>query len=355
MRCGGWGLGTVVPATATTGQLQAAPSASAVAPTLRRSISCILPNRSPARRIRHPPSCAAPRPSRLDNPEARIHQTSSQNHPDRGQRPAAMSYDQLSSLESGSRRGGYTDDPAFQDLQYELKGKLQSLLSGNRKLANDVNVLGTKKDTPRLRERVHSSMEKSRELCREIGEGVKRLQSWDELSKQQKYEQTKVSSDFQAALQEFQGLQRKALEKEKASVSAARAAHDAEAGHAGGQGAPLEQLQQQQQLSQMAPQDEVDFQESLIIEREEEIRNIEQGVGDLNVLFRQVAQIVDEQDVGIRTIADNVENVQDNTRQADIETRQAARYQKAARNKSCCLLLILAVILTIVILAIVLG
>ncbi|KAJ6441762.1 SNARE domain-containing protein [Purpureocillium lavendulum] len=267
-----------------------------------------------------------------------------------------MSYDQLSSLESGNRRGGYTDDPAFQDLQYELKGKLQSLLSGNRKLANDVNVLGTKKDTPRLRERVHSSMEKSRELCREIGEGVKRLQSWEELSKQQKYEQTKVSSDFQAALQEFQGLQRKALEKEKASISAARAAHDAEGGHGGAAGgASHEQLQQQLQLSQLAPQDEVDFQESVIIEREEEIRNIEQGVGDLNVLFRQVAQIVDEQDVGIRTIADNVENVQDNTRQADVETRQAARYQKAARNKSCCLLLILAVILTIVILAIVLG
>lgn len=173
--------------------------------------------------------------------------------------------------------------------------------------------------------------------------------------KQQKYEQTKVSSDFQAALQEFQDVQRRALEKEKASISAARAAQDSEADHAPGQaGAGLEQLQQQE-LSQLAPQDEVDFQEALIIEREEEIRNIEQGVGDLNVLFRQVAQIVDEQEVGIRTIADNVENVQDHTRQADIETRQAARYQKAARNKSCCLLLILAVILTIVILAIVLG
>ncbi|ODA77521.1 hypothetical protein RJ55_07150 [Drechmeria coniospora] len=271
-----------------------------------------------------------------------------------------MSYDQLSSLESGNRTGGYADDPAFQNLQFELKSKLQTLLGNNRKLANDFSVLGSKKDTPRLRERVHNIMEKTRELCREIGDGVKRLQTWDDLSKQQKYEQTKVSTDFQAALQEFQGLQRKALEKEKASISAARAAHDSAdaahaAGPAGGQaGGQLEQLQEQE-LSQLAPQDEVDFQEALIIEREEEIRNIEQGVGDLNVLFRQVAQIVDEQEVGIRTIADNVENVQDNTRQADMEMRQAARYQKAARNKSCCLLLIMAVILTIVILAIVLG
>lgn len=109
---------------------------------------------------------------------------------------------------------------------------------------------------------------------------------------------------------------------------------------------------QQQQLSQLAPQDEVDFQEALIIEREDEIRNIEQGVGDLNVLFRQVAQIVSEQGEQLATIEDNVENVHTDTRQADIENRQAARYQKAARNKSCCLLLVLAVIVTIVLLAI---
>lgn len=174
------------------------------------------------------------------------------------------------------------------------------------------------------------------------------------MQKQQKYEQTKVSSDFQAALQEFQSLQRKALEKERASVTAARAAQEGESAEGPQSGNQLEQLQQEQ-VSQLAPQDEVDFQEALIIEREEEIRNIEQGVGDLNVLFRQVAQIVNEQGEQLGTIADNVENVRDDTRQADVENRQAARYQKAARNKSCCLLLILAVILTIVILAIVID
>lgn len=92
-----------------------------------------------------------------------------------------MSYDQLGSLESG-RGGGYTDDPEFRELQFDLKNKLQSLLSSNRKLGNDVNVLGTKKDTPRLRERVHNTMEKSREICREIGDGVKKLQTWEDLT-----------------------------------------------------------------------------------------------------------------------------------------------------------------------------
>lgn len=163
-----------------------------------------------------------------------------------------------------------------------------------------------------------------------------------------------MSSEFRAALDDFLSLQRRALEKERASITAARAAQDGESAEAPSE-TQLEQLQQQEQRIVLAPQDEVDFQEALIIEREEEIRNIEQGVGDLNVLFRQVAQIVNEQGEQLHTLADTVEGVREDTQQADIENRQAARYQKAARNKSCCLLLILAVILTIVILAIVLD
>lgn len=176
----------------------------------------------------------------------------------------------------------------------------------------------------------------------------------------QRYQQQKLSRDFQAALSEFQTLQRQALEKEKASVSAARAAvdegGDASGGAVGGQLLQQEQQQEQQQeLARLAPQDDVDFQEALIIEREDEIRNIEQGVGDLNVLFTQVATMVHEQGEQLDNITDNVENVRADTRGADYELRSAARYQRNARSKACCLLLILSVILTIVLLAVFLG
>ena len=113
-------------------------------------------------------------------------------------------------------------------------------------------------------------------------------------------------------------------------------------------------MQEQEQL-RLASQDEVDFQESLIIERESEIRNIEQSVGELNELFRDVAHIVREQGDQLNTIDANVENVRGDTRQADIELRSASRYQKASRNKACCLLLILAVVFIIIIIAAVLG
>ena len=113
--------------------------------------------------------------------------------------------------------------------------------------------------------------------------------------------------------------------------------------------------QQSQEQLRLASQDEVDFQDSLIVEREAEIRNIEQGVTELNELFRDVAHIVNEQGEMLDTIHDNVDNTRTDTRAADWELRSAARYQRQARSKACCLLLILAVILTVIILAATLG
>jgi hypothetical protein len=155
-------------------------------------------------------------------------------------------------------------------------------------------------------------------------------------------------------LEEFQTVQRRALEKQRASAAATRTALDEGAPATAGEALQLQQQQQEEQL-RLANQDEVDFQEALIIEREAEIRNIEQSVGELNELFRDVAHIVQEQGGQLDLISENVENVTTDTRGAHVELRSASRYQKNARTKMCCLLIILAVILLIIVLAATLG
>ena len=173
----------------------------------------------------------------------------------------------------------------------------------------------------------------------------------------QKYTQQKLSREFQASGTEFQSIQRLALEKQRASASAARTAlesNDSSTPYSDTPSQQQAQLQEQDQL-RLAPQDEVDFQDSLIVERESEIRNIEQSVGELNELFRDVAHIVHEQGGQLDTIAGNVQNVATDTRHADLELRSANQYQKSARGKACCLLVILAIVLTIIVLAVVLG
>ncbi|KAI9731756.1 MAG: hypothetical protein M1834_004545 [Cirrosporium novae-zelandiae] len=253
----------------------------------------------------------------------------------------------------------YSDDPEFKRVAEEISYKLVSLTSNISRLSNQIALLGTKRETERVRERVQDLLEDTKDGFKEVGEGIKRIQSWENTNPHQRYTQQKLSREFGASLQEFQTTQRSALEKLRASQSAARAAAAAEGETSGGRPPSPQQTQQQQQQLQeqirLAPQDEVDFQESLIIERESEIRNIEQSVGELHELFRDVAVLVNDQGQQLDDIYSNVDNTRMETQGADRELRSASRYQKNARSKACCLLLILAVILVIVVLAVVLG
>lgn len=209
-----------------------------------------------------------------------------------------------------------------------------------------------------MRERVQDLLAETGASFKDIGEGLKRVSNWEDLGPSQKYTQGKLNQEFRASLSEFQVLQRQALEKQRASASAARTALEQEEGAqdgSQGQGQQQQQQQLQAQQPQLADQSDVDFQETLIIERESEIRNIEQSVGELNELFRDVAHMVHEQGQSLDVISDNVTQTRDDTRNADQQLRTASRHQKSARGKACCLLLILVVVLTVIIVAAVLG
>jgi len=93
---------------------------------------------------------------------------------------SSSGFDRLPSLESG--RPAYSDDPGFRALHQGLVTQLHELRRNISKLAADVNLLGTRRDTARVRERSHVLLEKSRDLCKEIGDGVKKLQTWDDLT-----------------------------------------------------------------------------------------------------------------------------------------------------------------------------
>ncbi|KAI4150693.1 MAG: hypothetical protein LQ340_003947, partial [Diploschistes diacapsis] len=241
-----------------------------------------------------------------------------------------MSFDQLSSTEAqptSMRRNEdpeYQDDPEFSRFAEDLSVKLFTLTSNISRLSQQISLLGTKRDTERVRERVHDLLEEARDGFKEVGDGIKKLTAWDDLNASQKYTQQKLSREFQASGAEFQTIQRLALEKQRASAASQKDA--LESGDASNLPRYTDNPQQQQQEQvRLANQDEVNFQESLIVERESEIRNIEQSVGELNELFRDVAHIVREQGENLDVIENNVQNTVTDTRQADLELRSANR------------------------------
>ena len=99
-----------------------------------------------------------------------------------------MSFDQLPSMESQPttmRRNEdpeYQDDPEFSGFAEDLSVKLFSLTSNISRLSTQISLLGTKRDTERVRERVHDLLEETRDGFKEVGEGIKKLTSWEDLS-----------------------------------------------------------------------------------------------------------------------------------------------------------------------------
>ena len=99
-----------------------------------------------------------------------------------------MSFDRLSSLESQpttTRRQDdsvYRDDPEFTRLAESLSARLFELTSNISRLSNQIALLGTKRDTERVRERVHDLLEETRDGFKDVGEGIKKAQAWEDLN-----------------------------------------------------------------------------------------------------------------------------------------------------------------------------
>lgn len=99
-----------------------------------------------------------------------------------------MSFDRLNSLESQPttfRRSDdpqYRDDPEFDRLTEGLSNQLFTLTSNITRLSDQVALLGTRRDTERVRERVHKLLEDTRAGFRDVAEGIKKVQTWEDVS-----------------------------------------------------------------------------------------------------------------------------------------------------------------------------
>ena len=99
-----------------------------------------------------------------------------------------MSFDQLSSTEAQRttmRRHEdpeYQDDPEFSRFAEDLSRKLFTLTSNINRLSQQISLLGTKRDTERVRERVHDLLEEARDGFKDVGDGIKRLTAWEDLN-----------------------------------------------------------------------------------------------------------------------------------------------------------------------------
>ncbi|GAA5813349.1 hypothetical protein MFLAVUS_006827 [Mucor flavus] len=218
-----------------------------------------------------------------------------------------------------------------------------------------VGFLGTARDTPDIRNKLHDVTEGTRELIKDTTADIKVLsqsQTTDpKKTRQRKLEQQKLSKDFQKVLAEFQKIQRISVSKQREYVDKKKATTAILQSQVDDDD-PVQQEQQQllqaddtqRRIQIEALDNEIEYNETLISEREGEIQGIEQGITELNEIFRDLGMLVNEQESGIQSIYGNVLNISQNTKQAADELTTANRHQKKARKNMCCLLLIITIV-----------
>lgn len=190
----------------------------------------------------------------------------------------------------------YSDSPEFDKLNADISDTLFLL---NNNLVTLGRLLKAAQNTGGKRDVVGRAIDladETRDRFKTTGEDLKRLKEWDDTNAAQRFTQQKLGREFATALSEFQQIQKRLAAHEKQEIKMDKQAVLESESRGEGQQQQQQQLQQQDVMTQdFMNQSETDQHMTLISEREEEIRNIEQGIEELNEIFSDLGTIVTQQ------------------------------------------------------------
>lgn len=119
---------------------------------------------------------------------------------------------------------------------------------------------------------------------------------------------------------------------------------------------PEQQQQQQQQQAQVDPdlveQTELQYHMLLTEERNRELNQVSQGIQEVNSIFKDLSELVQQQGEQLDTVEDNILQLHSNAQGADRELQKAHEYQRRRSKWSCIFLVALCVFVLIVVLAV---
>ncbi|XP_022744044.1 syntaxin-23-like isoform X2 [Durio zibethinus] len=201
-----------------------------------------------------------------------------------------------------------------------------------------VNSLGTPKDTFQLRNNLHKTRLHIRQLVKETSAKLREATEADqdaEVSPLKKIADAKLAKDFQSALKDFQKAQRLAAEREtaytpfvpKEVLPSSYAAHEGEINSS--KSAEQQALLVSKRQEVVLLDNEITFNEAIIEERDQGIKEIQQQISEVNEIFKDLADLVHEQGAMIDDIGSNIENSHSATVLATSHLKKASKIQRA--------------------------
>mmetsp|Transcript_11331 Transcript_11331/g.22773 ORF Transcript_11331/g.22773 Transcript_11331/m.22773 type:complete len:245 (-) Transcript_11331:141-875(-) len=154
----------------------------------------------------------------------------------------------------------------------------------------------------------------------------------------------KLVEQFGDAGNQFENVSRQVLEKRKTLSAQEFDGQDLEAG-----GRSSEQHQQQKPALEQALLEDTDIQDMLVTEKNQALRQMENELGDLHAIFKDVATLVHSQQEGLDSIESAVNETTVRVTAGTNELIKAKKHQTAARKRMCCLVVTGSVVVTLLV------
>ncbi|XP_076959150.1 syntaxin-22-like isoform X5 [Bidens hawaiensis] len=199
-----------------------------------------------------------------------------------------------------------------------------------------VNSLGSPKDTPELREKLHKTRLHIGQLVKDTSDKLKQASETDHtagVSASKKITDAKLAKDFQTVLKEYQKAQRLSAERETAYtpfVPQSSLPSRDPASEADGSQEQQVLLVNSKRQEVLLLENEIAFNEAIIEERDQGIEEIQNQIGEVNEIFKDLAVLVHEQGTMIDDIGSNIESSHAATAQAKSHLAKASKAQRLA-------------------------
>ncbi|KAG0452644.1 hypothetical protein HPP92_025308 [Vanilla planifolia] len=251
---------------------------------------------------------------------------------------------------------------SFQDLQRESKPligdadpvrsavasgifQLNTAVSAFRRL---VDAIGSSSDTPDLRVKLRDARSR-------IGQLVKETSGSSGISAPaRKATEIKLARDFQAVLADFQKVQKLAEEREKAyaptapSRSASLGSTEEERDETKQENRRFMLEHKRQALISL--DNEISFNEAMIEERDQGIKDIQYDIGQINEVYKDLAVLISNQQPNLDDIGKYIESTSASAAQGKAFALKSSRSSRW-RSSLCFWVLIILVLVALIILA----
>jgi len=248
------------------------------------------------------------------------------------------------------------DQAHFYRLCDNITSNVFAITKHGSTLEKTLKTIGSSNDSKTVRESVHILQTTANKTIGETAADLKQLNALlrhpASGGKEERMRGGRLTSDFQSTAERYTDLQKQIVAKMKTTLLPSHMSRSASLTETEDQDESLVAAENQRQ-AQLQLQEQLEFEQGMLIEREQRIREIESDILDVNSIMRELGTMVHEQGEVIETIEGNIDQTHEGVETGRQELEKAASYQRTYRKRLFCLLGTGAVVLVIVVIILV--